>query len=77
MAKTLSMRIPDRLHAALTAHFKSEFEQEPADGLRTFLMSASTCKDGATLKLHLPPLNLATESEQPMLPLGGVKQPLD
>lgn len=65
MAKTISMTLPDRVHAALTAHFKTELEQEPSEGLRTFLIAAATCSTGATLKLVLPPL--APDSRQPDL----------
>lgn len=71
MAKQLSMTLPDRVHAALTEHFKREFEQEPSEGLRTFLISAATCPQGATLNLTLPALATSPDPKQPELELGG------
>jgi hypothetical protein len=71
MSKTLSMTLPDRVHAALSAHAKREFDMEPSELLRHFLITASTCPQGAMLKLDLPPVMLSADPEQPQLPLGG------
>ena len=54
MAKPMSMTLPDRVHAALVSAAK-EFEMEAPDFLKSFLFNAAQSKDGATLKLVLPP----------------------
>lgn len=71
MAKTLSMTLPDRVHAALANHAKRELELEPSDFLRQFLTTAALAPQGASLKLELPALTAAPDPAQPQLPLGG------
>lgn len=67
MSKTISMTVPDRIHAALTSVAKSEFEQEPSEYLRGFLQVAAMSPDGARLKLHLPPVSASPDPKQPDL----------
>lgn len=66
MSKTLSMTLPDRVHAALATHAAREFEQEPSEFLRTFLINAGQNGNGATLKLELPPI-VSAKDEAPDL----------
>lgn len=73
MAKTITIKLPDRLHAAVVNKAKHEFEQEAPEFLRTFLFIAADSKDGATLKLDLPPPSNAPDPQQDELPLGGVE----
>jgi hypothetical protein len=53
MAKTISMTIPDVLHAALREEGR-ELEQEPGEVIKSFLLSAYRCPDGAVLNLQPP-----------------------
>lgn len=66
MAKTISMTIPDVLHAALRAEGR-ELEQEAGEVLKSFLLSAYRCPEGAVLNLH-PPV-MAPDPNQTELPL--------
>ncbi len=40
MPKTPTMTLPERVHEALRKKAKEEFEQEPSDYLRAFLITA-------------------------------------
>ena len=66
MAKTISMTIPDVLHAALRAEGR-ELEQTPGEVLKSFLMTAYRQPEGAVLKLD-PPI-LPPDPNQTELPL--------
>lgn len=69
MPKTPTMTLPERVHEALRKKAKEEFEQEPSEYLRTFLITAATTT-GALLKLELPPVMTSMDPAQPELPLA-------
>lgn len=66
MAKTISITIPDVLHAALRVEGK-DLEQEPGEVIKSFLLSAYRCPDGAVLNLQ--PAVLRPDPNQSELPL--------
>ncbi len=68
MSKSLSMTLPDRVHAALTTA-GDEFGMTASEFLNAFLFTAATTPAGALLNLRLPPLPKA--DDEPQLPLGG------
>jgi len=66
MAKTLTMTIPDAVHAALKNEGK-ELEQEPGEVLKQFLLTSYKQEGGAVLNLR--PVTLPVDANQTELPL--------
>lgn len=70
MSKTISMTIPEALHAALELE-GAPLDQEPGEVIKSGLIMAYRHADGWTLKLK--PVVLPPDPNQPLLPLDGVR----
>lgn len=68
MAKTLTMRLPDRVYDALVKAGE-EWQQDPTSYLRMKLIMAGDSPGGITLKLDLPPV---VKSDMPLFEAAQV-----